>query len=72
MAMKMQQFYALPKFGPEKCPVYLRLPWLNLRIMKTKKKMSRLRISPFFLPKIRLRPKKKGLRLDLVWFLAQT
>ena len=29
MAMKMKQFYALPKFGPEKCPVYLRLPWLG-------------------------------------------
>ena len=25
MAMKMKQFHALPKFGPEKCPVYLRL-----------------------------------------------
>ena len=29
MAMKMKQFHALPKFGPEKCPVYLRLPWLG-------------------------------------------
>ena len=28
MAMKMKQFHALPKVGPEKCPVYLRLPWL--------------------------------------------
>ena len=27
--MKMKQFYALPKFGPEKCPVYLRLSWLG-------------------------------------------
>ena len=26
--MKMKQFHALPKFGPEKCPVYLRLPLL--------------------------------------------
>ena len=26
MAMKMKQFHALPKFGPEKCPVYLRSP----------------------------------------------
>ena len=25
----MKQFHALPKFGPEKCPVYLRLPWLG-------------------------------------------
>ena len=29
MAMKIKQFHALPKFGPEKCPVYLRLPWLG-------------------------------------------
>ena len=29
MAMKMKQFHALPKFGPEKCPVYLRPPWLG-------------------------------------------
>ena len=28
MATKMKQFYALPKFGPEKCPVNLCLPWL--------------------------------------------
>ena len=25
----MKQSHALPKFGPEKCPVYLRLPWLG-------------------------------------------
>ena len=29
MAMKIKQFHDLPKFGPEKCPVYLRLPWLD-------------------------------------------
>ena len=29
MAVKMKQFHVLPKFGPEKCPVYLRLPWLG-------------------------------------------
>ena len=29
MAMKMKQFHDLPKFEPEKCPVYLRLPWLG-------------------------------------------
>ena len=29
MAMKMKQFHALPEFGPKKCPVYLRLPWLG-------------------------------------------
>ena len=25
----MKQFHALPKFGPESCPVYLHLPWLG-------------------------------------------
>ena len=29
ISMKMKQFHALPKVGPEKCPVYLRLPWLG-------------------------------------------
>ena len=29
MALKMKQLHALPKFGPKKCPVYLRLPWLG-------------------------------------------
>ena len=29
IAMKMKQFHALPKFGPEKCPVCLRLSWLG-------------------------------------------
>ena len=29
MAMKMKQFLARPKFGPEKCPVCLHLPWLG-------------------------------------------
>ena len=29
MAMKMKQFHALLKFGSEKCPIYLRLPWLG-------------------------------------------
>ena len=29
MTMKMKQFHALPKFGLEKCPVCLRLPWLG-------------------------------------------
>ena len=29
MAKKMKQFNALPKFGPKKCPVYLRLSWLG-------------------------------------------
>ena len=29
MAKKMKQFHALPKFGPEKCPDYLRFQWLG-------------------------------------------
>ena len=29
MTKKKKQFFALPKFGPEKCPVSLRLPWLG-------------------------------------------
>ena len=29
MAEKIKQLHALPKFGQEKCPVYLRLPWLS-------------------------------------------
>ena len=29
MVKKMKQFHALPKFVPEKCPVYLRLQWLG-------------------------------------------
>ena len=29
MAKKMKQFHTLPKFGPEKCTVYLRLSWLG-------------------------------------------
>ena len=29
MAKKMKQFHTLSKFGLEKCPFYLRLPWLG-------------------------------------------
>ena len=29
MTKKNQQFHTSPKFGPEKCPVYLHLPWLG-------------------------------------------
>ena len=29
MAKKMKQFHALPKFRPERCPIYLHLPWLS-------------------------------------------
>ena len=30
MTKKNQQFHTPPKFDPEKCPVYLHLPWLGL------------------------------------------
>ena len=30
MTKKSQQFHTSLKFGPEKCPVYLHLPWLGL------------------------------------------
>ena len=30
MVKKMKRFHALPKFEPERCPVYLRLQWLTL------------------------------------------
>ena len=26
---KIAQFYTLNQFGPEKCPVYLRVPWIS-------------------------------------------
>ena len=42
----------------------------NLRIMKTKRKISPLRISPFFRSKLG-EDQKKGLRSDLMWFSAQ-
>ena len=29
MAKTMKQYHALPKFRPERCPVYLLLPWLG-------------------------------------------
>ena len=29
MTKKSQQFHTSPKIGPEKCPVYLHLPWLG-------------------------------------------
>ena len=29
LAEKMKQFHAMPKIGPGKCPVFLRLPWLD-------------------------------------------
>ena len=39
--------------------------------MKTKKKISPLRISPFFCPKLGEDQKKNGFHSILVWFLAQ-
>ena len=47
----------------------------NLRIMKTKRKISPLRISPFFCPKLgedQKKKKKKGLQSDFVRYCAQT
>ena len=43
----------------------------NLWIMHTKRKISPLRISSFFCPKLGEYQKKKGLHSDLVWFLAE-
>ena len=46
----------------------------NLRIMKTKRTFSPLKISSLFCPKVFFRlveNQKKGLQSDLVWFLAQ-
>ena len=40
MAMKMMQFHALPKFGPEKCPIYLRLSWLGSVSTRLKKQVK--------------------------------
>ena len=45
--MKMKQFHALPKFEPEKCPVYLRLPWLGLFLPGLKRKLNLLSNSAF-------------------------
>ena len=39
--------------------------------MHTKRKISPLRISLFFCPKLGEDQKKKGLHSDLVWFLAE-
>ena len=47
MAMKMKQFHVLPKFGPEKCPVYLRLPWLGSVSTRLKSKLNLLWNSAF-------------------------
>ena len=44
----------------------------NLKIMKTKRKISPLRISPFSCPKLGEDPPKKGLHPDSVRLCAQT
>ena len=40
MAMKVKQFYSLPKLGREKCPVYLRFPWLGSVSTRFKKQVK--------------------------------
>ena len=40
MVMKMKQFHALLKFGPEKCPIYLRLPWLGFVFTRFEKQVK--------------------------------
>ena len=47
MAMKMKQYHALPKFGPEKCPLYLRLPWLGSVSTRFEKQVNLLSNSAF-------------------------
>ena len=47
MAKKMKQFNALPKFGHEICPVYLRLPWLGSASALFKSKLNLLPNSAF-------------------------
>ena len=40
IAKKTKQFYALPTLGPEKCPVYLRLPWLGFVSIRFEKQVK--------------------------------
>ena len=40
LAKIMKQFHALPKFGPEKCPVYLRLQWLDSAFTRFEKQVK--------------------------------
>ena len=47
VAKKMKQFHALPKFGPEKCPVDLRVPWLGSVFTGLKSKLNLLSNSAF-------------------------
>ena len=47
MAKKMTQCHALPKFGPEKCPVYLRLQWFGKVSTRFEKQKNLLSNSTF-------------------------
>ena len=47
MAKKMKQFHTLPKFGPERCPIYLRLPWLGSVSTRFEKQVKSL-VKHFF------------------------
>ena len=48
LAMKMKQFHALPKLGPEKCPIYLRLSWLGSVSTRFKKQVKSAAKQCFF------------------------
>ena len=37
---KLARFHSLPKFGPNKCPVYLKLPWIGNISLKFKNKIK--------------------------------
>ena len=38
MSKKIALFYRKPKEGPQKCPVYLKLPWIGKISLKLKSK----------------------------------
>ena len=40
MVKKMKQFHALPKFEPEKCPVYQSFPWLGSVSIRLEKQVK--------------------------------
>ena len=37
---KLARFQSLPKFGPNKCPVYLKLPWIGNISLKFENKIE--------------------------------
>ena len=45
IAKKIAQFFTLKRFGPEKCPVYLRVPWINKPFTILKKEVKTARES---------------------------